>query len=223
MYLQITNRCTMNCVHCGMIGVSSTGAHMELTVFRKALKFAECYDSECLTLGGGEPTEHPNFWEIFGLSIASVESVYVVTNGANKEIALKLAKLNRRHSTDYLVTTDLSRDPFHDDIDWEVINAFRHPHIREVRKVVNAGKLKHLKEGDEFEGYEVMDRCICEGLLIDVWGNVWECGCKLNKLGNVMTGVDHEKLSAAWDNDHQCTKMLRLEQEQAKVQDMVKA
>lgn len=66
---------------------------MSKEVFQAAVKLN--WDrGDVITLGGGEPTLHPQFWEFFGLMWAHVDldmPPYIVTNGSNTEISLALA------------------------------------------------------------------------------------------------------------------------------------
>ncbi len=60
MYIQITTRCNMSCEHC-CYSCTHEGEDMSLETFRNCLGFDE-YN----TLGGGEPTIHPLFWQFLG-------------------------------------------------------------------------------------------------------------------------------------------------------------
>ena len=88
---------------------------MTIATFKKAIEW-----EEYVTLGGGEPTLHPKFWEILGVALGHAESVYLVTNGSVTETALTLASLAKRG----VIGCALSQDDFHDPIDGRVIQAF---------------------------------------------------------------------------------------------------
>jgi len=68
MYLQITTRCNMHCDHCGF-ACTNQGEDMSLSTFEQALDIAA--DDSNIDIGGGEPTIHPHFWKMLGLSLAT--------------------------------------------------------------------------------------------------------------------------------------------------------
>jgi len=163
------------------------GEDMSITTFRNALK----YDG-MLTIGGGEPTLHPLFWQILMEAIAhSEESLWMATNGSQTEIALALANLAKKG----VLGVALSLDVFHDPIDCKVVEAFtkslNHPSsyntstdYREIRNVsghlIKAGRCKDGEEG-----------CICSSLFVKPNGDVKGCGCKNAPLfGNVNKGFE---------------------------------
>jgi len=160
---------------------------MSLEVFQAALEL--CDDS--LALGGGEPTIHPLFWEFFGLALSRAdEYLWLATNGKETVTALALANIAKRG----VCGVALSRDPFHEDIDDRVVEAFTRPvrntyntgHLDDAREIrdtsnqlIKAGRCKNGKPG-----------CICNDLLVRPNGDVHVCGCKRSpRLGNVLTGV----------------------------------
>lgn len=183
MYIMITSRCNMTCKHCGF-ACTAKGEDMSIETFRNALG---C--NEHITLGGGEPTLHPLFWQMLGESIACCESVWLATNGSQTTIAIALAKMAKKG----VIGCALSQDDYHDEIDYEVIEAFRRGKrsvkhedrdYREIRDVtgkeIKSGRWKKGKKG-----------CICEDIIIKPNGDVFGCGCKdAIRLGNVNTGYE---------------------------------
>ena len=94
MYIQITNKCNMNCAHC-CFSCGSNGIDMSIKTYKKALKLCEEYDSPPF-ICGGEPTLHPQFEKILLLAINSASiigeyEVGIVTNGSVKHRALMIA------------------------------------------------------------------------------------------------------------------------------------
>jgi MoaA/NifB/PqqE/SkfB family radical SAM enzyme len=188
MYIQITSKCNMSCKHCGM-NSKKKGEDMSLETFRNALKSGD----KSITLGGGEPTMHPLFWQILGESIANSEYVWLATNGSNTEISIALAKIAQKG----VIGCALSQDRFHDPIDHTVIDAFTrtdghrnnddHREIRNTEKnLIKAGRCKTGKEG-----------CICEDIFVKPNGDVMACGCSDSvKLGNVNS--DYE-IATDWE------------------------
>lgn len=126
MYLQLTTRCNMTCEHC-LFACTDKGVDISLEDAKMAIdEAADVGDN--LTIGGGEPTMHPQFWDIMAHAVETGEKhrdeecpwVFIVTNGKNTEDALALAWLAEKG----VVSARLSRDPYHDSIDNEVIRAF---------------------------------------------------------------------------------------------------
>jgi hypothetical protein len=189
MYLQITTRCNMSCAHC-CFSATQHGEDMSKDVLRAALKLAESRD-EYLTIGGGEPTVHPEFWEYLGLVLAYSNPdapVLVVTNGKRKDHALRLAGLARRG----VLACELSQDDFHDPVHAEVVAAFT-PRtrsnyedrgrdmrgMRSVHRILPVGRALEENVATENDG------CACEDLLVAPDGTLYACGCKTIKLGTV--------------------------------------
>lgn len=184
MYITLTTRCNMTCEHC-CGDYTEKGEDMALETFRNVLD----YDSEVITLGGGEPTLHPLFWQILGESIAHCDEwVWLATNGSQTRTAIALAKLARKG----VLGVALSQDDYHDPIDPEVVEAFtrdkqvsrpydnRTPDAREIRDVtgneVNAGRCDFGAE----------DSCCCPGFMVMPDGAVRACGCAdAPTLGNI--------------------------------------
>ena len=190
MYIQITNKCNMKCDHC-VFSCTKRGSFMSLDTFEKACQIARDNGS-FITIGGGEPTLHPDFLKILMVAINyQVESgsTWIATNGSNKFISLYLAELARNG----VIGAALSQDVYHDDIDEDVISAFtvksgyRHSDsdFREIRNVtkpfinlVNAGRAKSNHLGG-------VDDCLCDKMFIVPSGKVYGCGCKKHCFGTV--------------------------------------
>lgn len=157
---------------------------MNLRTFRKALKL----HSGTISIGGGEPTVHPKFWQFLGEAIAEPDTEYVwlATNGKRKNIALALAKMAKTG----VIGCRLSIDDFHDPIDDEVIKAFAngkgkswevaaYPNdcrgMTEPVTIINRGFATQLEE----YRLGMKDECACEadGLFIKPNGDIRQCGC----------------------------------------------
>ena len=111
MYIKITTRCNMTCAHC-CYSATKDGEDMPIKVFKKILdkwyREIECGDGY-VTLGGGEPTLHPEFWDMVELAW-KYGTPWMVTNGSNKKAALLIADLAKKG---YLHGV-LSLDKWHD-------------------------------------------------------------------------------------------------------------
>lgn len=98
MVIRITDKCYMNCTHC-MINSSPTGEHMEDKVFIKTLEFIKKNKPNIILVSGGEPTEHPKFFEYINklkLVVHNPECIVVASNGmflANEQFTKKISKL----------------------------------------------------------------------------------------------------------------------------------
>lgn len=157
---------------------------MSIETFRAALLYAENH-GEIISLGGGEPTIHPLFWDMLGLAVLAEtesETVWLATNGKNTKIALRLARLARQGK----ISCDLSQDEWHDPIEPKVVAAFTRDEkeryspannhdfrgIRRARpeKIINAGRAKK-------NGIGIDKGCICDELFITPDGHIHPCGC----------------------------------------------
>ena len=188
MYLMITDRCNMSCEHC-CFNCTQKGTDMSKEVFAKALEFC---DWDYVTIGGGEPTLHPNFWEIFMTVLGQAEGLDITTNGSNKTIALTLAKLANKK----IISAALSIDEWHDPIDDEVYEAFRpkgkrdgYCSIKDTGTDYNGRSRLPIAAG-RAESFGRKDECPCAGMIIKPNGDIFHCGCAdAPKLGTVFTEI----------------------------------
>lgn len=108
-------------------------------------------------------------------------AVGLVTNGSQTEAALELAALAKVG----VIWASVSRDEFHDPIDPRVFRAFEPSkaetdfrRINRLGLIVPAGRAKNW-------GNHPFQRCACDGPFIVPSGDVYSCGCRRRKLGNV--------------------------------------
>jgi len=213
MYIRLTSRCNMTCAHCAF-SCTSHGQDMTRETYKAALKLSTDYGSY-ITLGGGEPTMHPLFWEFLGLALATsdVEGLYIVTNGKITDIAIALAKLARAG----ILGAALSQDEYHDRIDPEVIAAFTkdkwantiygyvprtdsdsrdNRSISSPNSIINAGRAKK-------NGFGNLDECFCDDLLVEPDGRLWWCGCRKVALGTIS---EPQIPQSYWDEPGVCSR-----------------
>lgn len=168
MYIQITTHCNMSCAHCIFsCSASKRGDFMTKDTFLKALR--HCEDTGAyVTIGGGEPTLHPKFWEFLGYALAAdLEGIWMATNGSVKRTAKALAKLAKSG----VLGCALSQDEWHDPIDPEVIEIFQDLEIRNVSEhIINKGAALENGVGTE-------DGCGCPDVQVKPDGSVHMCGC----------------------------------------------
>ncbi len=205
-YIQITTVCNMSCAHCCMsCGKNYKGQHMSSHIFQCALDFCSETGSS-VTLGGGEPTLHPDFIYFLGKSISHCQSEdpgtvpWFATNGSNTKKTLELMyssnyceeeffeKLSEECWIDWteepLFIMAVSQDQYHDPIDDVVFKTAKMLNI-EIRKhdSSNIVKTGHANHGSE-------DRCCCEDFQIKPDGDIFMCGCDGSpRIGNVVTGL----------------------------------
>jgi len=221
MYLQCLTRCNSTCAHC-CFAANATGTDMSIDTVKAALKFA-AERGDYVTIGGGEPTIHPKFWEIVGLVLASTafDDVvpHIITNGKRKDIALRLAALAKRG----VLGVELSQDEFHDPISPEVVMAFkkkRDPYafergdadyrgIRTVERILPVGRAIEENVATEDEG------CCCEDLLVDPEGRLWACGCKTIQLGTIWEPNIPEDWHPEWAHSEEAQEWLLSQEPEA--------
>lgn len=214
MYLQITTRCNMTCDHCAF-ACDSKGEDMSIGVVEAAL---EVFGGEIVAIGGGEPTVHPRFWQILGILLSESDDLWMATNGKRTKDALRLAKLARKG----VLGVALSLDEWHDEIDFEVEDAFhegRRPfgaygredkdlrEVRGVKKIMRRGRAADWREDER--AVELADECACPDIFVDPRGDVWACGCKEEKFGNVLKGVEIPE--DYYERDEQCSRYAAVE------------
>lgn len=174
MYAQITTRCNMSCAHC-CFDCTADGEDMDIDVFHKIVQSAGS-----ITLGGGEPTIHPKFWEFLDLTLEYTSWSQITTNGSMTEIAIELAAMAKEGK----ITCTLSQDVYHDPIHPAVIKAFEGATLlhgnrlvidgvdeRGVRDVTT-GVVSNNGRCDWGE-----DFCCCKGTFIKPSGAIHACGC----------------------------------------------
>ena len=99
MLIQITNRCQEGCRHC-LQNALPDGPLMTEATFRKALEFGRFLRCPLYIISGGEPTEHPQFFEFCKMfdRLLGKEAVFTVTSNGmwypeQKDMVEKLSRL----------------------------------------------------------------------------------------------------------------------------------
>lgn len=214
-YWQITDKCNMLCAHC-CGSHTMRGKHATSEVLRagyefikKAVKDADSLDDR-ITIGGGEPTLHPQFWDVMLMAMSifrvtgedtGAPGVSVVTNGSVEESAVRLANM----AENGFISAALSFDDFHEKhkISQKVREAFdtQHPpwtrrdkmagvDFRDLRcggEIIPIGRAKRTGVGSRHRKND----CICSCLFIKTSGNIHWCGCpKSPKIGDVWNGIE---------------------------------
>lgn len=99
MLIQITNRCQEGCRHC-LQNALSDGPHMTEATFRRVIEFGRFLKNPLYVISGGEPTEHPQFFEFCKMldRLIGKEAHFSITSNGmwypeQKEMMEKLSRL----------------------------------------------------------------------------------------------------------------------------------
>ena len=151
---------------------------MSRDTFLKALKMG--YHRN-ITIGGGEPLLHPDFWELLIIAIASGSNARVVTNGLLDHGAITLAELARRG----IIRAQLTLDKWHTPIKSSVVAAFKEG-LTHFKSPLDGRRVKEynfaVKAGRADFG---IPGCCCDELTVLPDGEIYGCGCFKQHFGNV--------------------------------------
>jgi len=183
MYIEITTRCNMKCAHCAR-DANEIGEDMTLDIFKQAIEVCVNLNASSITLGGGEPTIHPEFMEMLNYAIETIGKkavISIITNGSMIDISMKLADM----ADAGLIHTEVSVDDYHDKIDNIVIDRFAKikqfsffkNNAHKVRQIIKAGRGKDI--------IGAVDGCMSGIIHINTNGDVYTCGCLTEHLGTV--------------------------------------
>lgn len=191
MYVQITNRCNMSCLHC-CFACTSKGEDMVERVWRAAIDMAQDHD-ETVCLGGGEPTLHNDFERIICYAMSKSPKLchpFIVTNGTHKDRSRLLHGL----TVGRMIQAHLSHDQYHDMdmVDDEIFELFRKDNLlwgpiggpkRAASSISANGRGKKIKGSQK-------GTCACDTIFIKPSGNIHHCGCDGSpQIGDVFTGL----------------------------------
>ena len=216
MYIQITNRCQSNCEHC-CFSCTMEGKDMPFPTFRKAIDFCEKY-GEKITIGGGEPTLHPQFEKFILHAIKCNPEpelpVWISTNGTNKyrsEIMIAIA-------IGGVLSVNFSFTQFHNInlVDPELYarlekieSSKKHPNIS-----VRYDQRLVMKKGRSETG---KDDCACEDIFVGPTGNVHYCGCCSDSPKTLKSVSKIMELQAEFETECFCK---LTEEQQSKVEEL---
>jgi hypothetical protein len=183
--------------------------------FYAALDFCKGWD-EIITLGGGEPTLHPRFFDILRKCLQIFDSVWMATNGSKTHIMYRLHSIlqdcdyenfeydedENGYAPDYIMNPDnklavaLSLDYFHKPIDARIAELWKknsghqgsHYEIRDVTRSRDGA----IAQGRAMRtGSGWAKGCVCADNIIRPDGEIKMCGCtKAPIIGNVWNGID---------------------------------
>lgn len=228
IYFQLTTRCNMHCAHCGF-ACTRRGKDMSDQVFRRALAFAVRHN-QMVTLGGGEPTLHPQFWpwlqyarkRLYRVSDdLGSSAIGLVTNGSRTEDALKLAQM----ASEGKIWAAVSKDPYHDPIAPAVFQAFdkprypsydedlwRLPHDARIaeenrrrRDLRDIRTVRMVRRAGRAKKWGHLDGWCC-GMHLDPDGKLWECTCRTVLICDFAVSAGRKVHDIEVYNDYSCTK-----------------
>ena len=170
----------MECAHCVFSCKPSNRTFLDFKYVKKAID-AAAYYGNYITLGGGEPTLHPDFMRILKYALKKkMGYILVVTNGTQTEIVWDMVELQDCHEN---LNIELSTDEYHAlyMVDDRILSYFKkHKQTRHVKKLIPQGRAK------EYGIAEDSKHCSCDTLFINANGGVYFCGCaNAPKIGNV--------------------------------------
>lgn len=209
MYIQLTNRCNMSCAHCCMD--SGPHAHkkdqdMPPDVFLAAVLLAKKH-GDYITIGGGEPLLHDKFFDYLDKVIeldlhgsSGIEPL-IVTNGKHKTRTWHL--IDEYLECDKAIAVDLSQDKYHEPIDSGIVAYFKRadermkaaryssmfnskPYNSSIVSIRNGADRRVLAVGRGANITGASHGCCCETLMVAANGDIFSCGCKKFRLGNVL-------------------------------------
>ena len=142
---------------------------------------------------GGEPTLHPNFWEMVELSMASGyvgKKIWMATNGSQKETTKKLAEMAQKGLISVSVSVDRFRPPLDSEVkEWFTKEEKDEKDEKDLRSFyINNIPLK-MGRGKRLRG---VTGCCCQAIFITPNGDVHQCGCPDRlKIGDVFKGYKY--------------------------------
>lgn len=112
MMIKITQKCSMGCTHC-MNDAKSNGQHMDFSTFMNVIEFQKKHGGPACLITGGEPFEHPEFWDFILYAMAELPGVVitVATNGLALADPANAALVETAYKKRYPLLFQVSTDP----------------------------------------------------------------------------------------------------------------
>lgn len=162
---------------------------------------------EIISIGGGEPTLHPRFFDILKHALWKFEYVWLATNGSKTKTMYRLDNIIQncdyesdvdeydmiQLSHDDQLSVALSQDCFHNPINPRIVELWKRRKY-EIRNTSNSidgitrqGRAKRTNVGWN------ENSCVCSDIIIKWNGNVHLCGCeKSPQIGTIRSGVEEK-------------------------------
>jgi len=111
MIIDITDKCTMQCIHCLQNCKPSNNSMMNEQTLINILENSLFVSSKAVLVSGGEPTEHPEFFEIMNkiLKYSCDKTVSILSNGLwanSQKMVNKMTYLADKPNVGIQVTND---------------------------------------------------------------------------------------------------------------------
>jgi len=153
MYLQITTKCNMTCAHC-CYSCNRKGKHADYSTVIDAIAFCRSMNDEVISIGGGEPTLHPRFFDILKRCLDDFNYVWFATNGSQTKTMFRLADI--LDGNDY---GDNQNNPYNPDTDEDSYYEWQDEHFNGIQQ---ENKLTVALSQDYFHN-PIDDR------IVDIW------------------------------------------------------
>lgn len=212
MYIRITSRCNMRCLHCCYSCRPGAGMHAPFDQVIDMLAFAREQGHDSIALGGGEPTMHPRFFDILRIALQDFDYVWFATNGSKYKTMRRLVDIIEGNDFDNFSEHDdrlaiyqegklgvaLSTDYYHD-------HGMVHEWVRstwtrmannnrsgfEVRDVTRNHDGVSATGRAKRTGVGWSEHCVCSSIIIEPDGRLKLCGCtKAPIIGHINTGIE---------------------------------
>jgi hypothetical protein len=187
LHVMLTTRCTMCCPHCCFDCEPGKGEDMDPNTAFTAIQTAEAAGLT-VSLGGGEPTLHPDFEVLFcyamAISMKNGRRIYMVTNGSQTERMKSIFPLVKAEMADVIVSYDVYHDV--SQVDPEVVQMYHS--IGRLGGDVMKDTIPHplIKAGRQKEGDD--SHCHAPEMFVAVDGTVSFCACpdapKIGRIGH---------------------------------------
>lgn len=102
MLYHLTNHCTLNCPHC-LVDAAPNNKHATKETTRAFIDFALDMDANRIGIAGGEPTQHPDFFDHLTMIMNELKgrTIILMSNGRfliNKKFTKRLATIQKKSS-----------------------------------------------------------------------------------------------------------------------------
>lgn len=203
----------MSCAHCGF-SCNKNGKHVDYYDVLEMIRFAKDVEGcESISIGGGEPTLHPRFFDILRNCLYNFEYVWMATNGSKYKVMDRLYNIIMQEDypedpeeyDDYdgiyqekQLTVALSNDIYH-------THTMVHDRIRRlwensVERKYNGFELRDVvesKNGVISQGRAKKNQlssykgCVCPDMMIKNDGKIKMCGCSSSPIiGDIHNGIE---------------------------------
>lgn len=189
MYYQITNRCNLECEHCGF-ACTSKGKDMPLEMFKEVISKEH---PEFMVLGGGEPTMHPQFWDILLTTMRYSDNIFMATNGVNVDMTLECIDVFDKLRN---ASLRVSHDAYHPDVDDRIIEKIKRLGNENICIQNYSVSYQISRAGRAYtNNIYTRELCFCPEFILQPNGKVKFCACPESPIIGTYKDVIDGKLS----------------------------